>query len=128
MKKLFKGPSGIPTELQDYYTAHSCHELKNLLLSPREVFCVHSKSFLGCNNCVSSIKCGKLPKFAIANNKTIGEAPRELSSLNLVELALISWSRIDKHVFQYYGGAHQSIKGWHTFYQNDVNHLKGVLN
>jgi hypothetical protein len=55
MKKLFKGPSGIPTELQDYNTAHSCHELKNLLLSPREEFCVHSKAFLGCNNCVSSI-------------------------------------------------------------------------
>ena len=69
-----------------------------------------------------------MPRFAIANNKTIGEAPPCIENVNPVELALISKSRIDKHVFQYYGGAHESIKGWHTFYQADVNQLSNVLN
>jgi hypothetical protein len=75
-----------------------------------------------------SLKCGRLPKFAIANDKTIGEPPPFLQLLNPVELALISKSRVDKRIFQYYGGAHESIKGWHTFYQGDVNQFSGVLN
>ena len=66
--------------------------------------------------------------FAIANDKTIGEAPECLASLNPVELALISKARTDKHIFQYYGGAHQSIKGWHTFYTSDLNQLSAVVN
>ncbi len=77
---------------------------------------------------MSSIKRQEFTKFAIANDKTIGGAPLCLATLNPVELALISKSQIDKHVFQYNSGAHKSIKGWHMFYQNDVNQVSGVLN
>jgi hypothetical protein len=128
MRNHFQGPPGVPPELHKYYTAPLCNKLRKLLLSPRGTFCVCTKSFLGCNDCVSSIKRQELPKFAIANDKTIGEAPPCLATLNPVELALISKSRVDKHIFQYYGGAHKSIKGWHTFYQNDVNQFSAVLN
>ena len=35
---------------------------------------------------------------------------------------------MDKHVFIFYGGAHhQSMRGWHNLYENDVEHIAGVL-
>ena len=81
-----------------------------------------------CNECYSSIQSRRLPLFAIANGKTIGEAPTCLSSLNPVELALISKARVDRHIFHFYSGAHQSIRGWHTMYSSDVNQMNAVKN
>ena len=52
---------------------------------------------------------GALQMFAIANDNTIGEAPECLTSMNPVELGLISKARTDRHIFQYYGGTHQSM-------------------
>ena len=128
MSSKCKGDPGVPQELRRYYTVPNLPELDELLLSPRSTFLLNLDGLLYCTECLSSIKGSHLPRFAIANNKTIGEAPQCLENLNPVELALISKSRIAKHVFQYYGGAHESIEGWHTFYQADVNQLSNVLN
>jgi hypothetical protein len=132
MKLLFKGNPGIPERLHKYYTVPNCPALKELILSPRATLIQHTSNtdggYLCCNECYSFLHCGRLPTFAIANHKTIGEAPKCLASLNPVELALISKARTDKHIFQYYGGAHQTIKGWHTFYASDLNQLSAVMN
>ena len=133
VKVLLKGTPGVPLYLREYYTVPDCPDLSQLLLSPRANLVVQSSEnetgYLCCNECFDPIQNERrLPMFAIANDKTIGEAPECLTSLNPVELALISKARTDKHIFQYYGGAHQSIRGWHTFYTSDLNQLSAVVN
>jgi hypothetical protein len=137
VKKLRKAKSLLPREgvfeeLKEYYTVPNCPLLKDLVLSPRACYIESANGdqsgYLTCDSCISSLEGGKLPVFAIANYKTIGEAPLCLSRLNPVEIALIGKARTDKHVFQYFGGAHMSMKGWHTMYETDLNQLSGVLN
>jgi hypothetical protein len=48
--------------------------------------------------------------------------------LNEVELALISFARTNKHVFQLTGGSHKEIRGWHTMYANNVQHVNRIIN
>ena len=123
---------GVFEELRSYYTVPNCSLLKDVVLSPRACFIqctgTDESGYLTCDSCIGYLDGGKLPVFAIANHKTIGEAPICLTRLNPVELALIGKARTDKHVFQYFGGAHMSIKGWHTMYETDLNQLSGVLN
>ena len=69
----------------------------------------------------------KLPKYAIANGAIIGDAPVKLMSLNDVELVLVSIAHIDKHIFNFYGGAHKSMRGWHNLYESDFEHTAGAL-
>jgi hypothetical protein len=132
MEDKLKGYCDVIPSLHTYYTAPDCDKLDHLLLSPRATFVVcdddENGGFLSCNDCFSLIQVGKLPMFAIANGKTIGEAPPCLAELNPVELALISKAKTEKHIFQYYGGCHQSIRGWHTMYASDINQLNAVMN
>ena len=130
---LLKGGSDVLLCLRVYYIAPDCHAgLQQMLLLPHSIYVkgneTNQSGYLTCNECNSSIQSKRLLLFAIANGNTIGEAPPCLSSLNPVELALISKARVDKHVFQFYGGAHQSIRGWHTLYSSDVNQLSAVMN
>ena len=71
--------------------------------------------------------CVKLLKYAIANGAIIGDAPVKLTSLNDVELVLVSIACINKHIFAFYGGAHKSMHGWHNLYENDFEHIAGAL-
>jgi hypothetical protein len=137
-KKLRKAKSLLPREgvfeeLKEYYTVPNCLLLKELVLSPCACYIESAigdqSGYLTCDSCISSLEGGKLPVFAIAKYKTIGDAPLCLSRLNPVEIALIGKkARTDKHVFQYFGGAHMSMKGWHTMYKTDLNQLSGALN
>jgi hypothetical protein len=68
-----------------------------------------------------------LPWFALANGCLFGHAPRELTDLNHVELALVSMVRTNKHVFLFYGGAHKSMRGWHNLYENDVQSMMAQM-
>ena len=68
------------------------------------------------------------PKYAIANNKCFGYPPDELSCLNETELALVSQARVNRHMVNFTGGAHQCIKGWHNLYYNDLNCQTPVIN
>ena len=58
----------------------------------------------------------------------IGTAPKCIEALNDVELAMLSKGRCEKHIFSYSAGAHSQIRGFHTIYQNDVEHSNAVLN
>jgi hypothetical protein len=121
----------VSIALRRYYTAPNAQSLSHLLLSPRAVQVnpgVNDSDFIACVRCEASMKKRELPVFAIANGRTIGEAPQVLSQLNPVELSLISKARTDRHIFQYYAGAHESIRGWHSLYHNDVNQFAAVLN
>ena len=67
------------------------------------------------------------PKAAIANGYVIGDAPMELSSLNDVELSLVSRVCIYCQSWIFFGGCHQHIKGWHTFFKNRPSDNVGNL-
>ena len=112
MKVLLKETPRVPLYLREYYNVPDCPDLSQLPLSPRAHLVLelskNESGYLSCNECFDPIQNERrLPMFAIANDKTIGEAPECLASLNPVELALTSKARTDKHIFQYYGGAHQ---------------------
>jgi hypothetical protein len=86
-----------------------------------------------CQECKAGISAkrrmaeGVLPRFAIANNLAIGEAPPCLQLLTDIELALVSQARFRGHLFSYWGGCHKSIKGWHCFYEITPSHTMAVL-
>ena len=67
------------------------------------------------------------PKQAIANGYLVGDAPMELECLNDVELSLVSKVRIYCQSWIFYGGCHQQIKGWHTFFKNRPTENVGNL-
>jgi hypothetical protein len=69
----------------------------------------------------------KPPKFALANGMAFGEAPDCMEALNKIGLALISRNRNSSHMFSFYAGQHQSIRGFHTMYQNNVEHTQETL-
>ena len=147
LKDKLEGDKLMKKELRKQYRymgkGHTA-EMKSMLLSPRAVF-VHNidpcalkakPGFQCCSDCFAAIGNEEvqanpnrleLHEFAIANGMTIGEAPKVLLDLNPMELALVSQARIDKHVFSFYGGCHQSIKGWHSMFEADVEHTAGVL-
>jgi hypothetical protein len=64
----------------------------------------------------------------IANGAVFGEAPPKLTDLNDSELAFMSLTQMNKHVFAFYGGVHKSIRGWHNLYENDVEGITQTLN
>eukprot|EP00978_Attheya_sp_CCMP212_P039155 scaffold201132_cov35-Attheya_sp.AAC.1 len=69
----------------------------------------------------------KPPKYSLANGMAFGEAPDCMEALNKISLALISRNRNASHMFSLYAGQHQSIRGFHTMYQNNVDHTQESL-
>ena len=139
----FKGENlTIPQSLRDQYVFSDSignslpEEFSGCLFSPRSklvykgnngqaakvVLCKECRPYLNKKRIKNS-----LPRFAIANGMTIGTTPECISSLNDVELALVSQARYRGHLFSYWGGCHRSIKGWHSFYDVDVGHTVSVL-
>jgi hypothetical protein len=114
----------------DLLLLHQC------LLSPRSLLCTdnrhRSPHVMCCKICSAGLnmkllKAGKLPWNAIANHLAIGTAPPCLSCLNDVELSLLSQARFHGHLFTYWAGCHESIKGWHTLYNVNPSHTTLVL-
>jgi hypothetical protein len=56
-----------------------------------------------------------------------GEAPDSMEALNRIGLALISRNRNQSHMFSHYAGQHKNIRGFHTMYQNNLNHTQETL-
>ena len=56
-----------------------------------------------------------------------GEAPDCMQSLNKIGNALISRNRNQSHLFSYYAGQHDSIRGFHNIYQNKIEHTQESL-
>eukprot|EP00978_Attheya_sp_CCMP212_P041987 scaffold248553_cov33-Attheya_sp.AAC.1 len=65
---------------------------------------------------------GAPPKFAIANGFAFGAAPECLEELNATSLALVSHNRNTSHMFAFYAGQHQSIRGFHTMFKSNIEH------
>jgi hypothetical protein len=140
-----KGNTGIPISLRQCYRFNT-DEIRHVqgyqilddsLLSMRSKLVYKDKRkrtimVMCCRECRSGLtekqlKQGNLPRFAIANNLTIGTAPVCLEQLNEIETALLSQARFRGHLFSYWGGQHRSIKGWHSFYEVNPNHTMAVL-
>ena len=108
--------------------------LRHMMLSPRsyKVKVGNRQEGLGCcKTCFGQVMRLKkdpltLPTFAISNGWCIGTPPKCLTDLNEVERILVSPARINKHVFEIRGGQHQTMKGWHSMYYNDLSHFEAV--
>jgi hypothetical protein len=132
----------IQRKLKNQYTQHCVQdrELNGLLLSPRSYKIqsrnVRKKCLGTCKECYNGVlriknietTDPKPPKYAIANGKMHGYAPKVLLKLNEVELALISPARINKHMFCYTAGSHKSIQGWHSMFYSDIEKTNRVFN
>ena len=118
--------------LDDYYTESLLEQytarhpdLEEFLLSP-ETYVNGNNEALICKDCLEELNLiserradrRHPPKQAIANGYVIGRAPVELIQLNDVEISLISRVRTYCQSWIFFGGAHQHIKGWHTFFKN----------
>ena len=137
---LFKSrvASFYPEGVVEGYTAKYSSEpdempvnaLRPFILSPASQCNAQEEAILICKGCKDHMEVGedrkkslpqrfrKPPKNSIANGYLIGEPPEELTCLNQVELALVSRVRIYCQSWIFYGGCHQQIKGWHTFFKN----------
>ena len=104
--------------LNQYSVNHT--DLKLFVLSP-ETYVNARNEVLVCKQCVSELWHSsekhhhRYPlKAAIANGYVIRDAPLELSSLNDVELSLVSCVHIYCQRWIFFGGCHQHIKGKQT--------------
>ena len=132
-KPIFKD---LNEDLKEHYTYNgdgSEEWMKQLFLSPRACYVAEKKGFSCCATCAKSVNSKTqpkrviLPQYSIANGSLKGVPPFLLERLSDTELALMSLARLDKHVFTYYGGAHKSLRGWHTLYENDVDEIATAL-
>lgn len=97
--------------------------MKGLGLSPRGVLGRKtSKSRFGfscCSACNSTVKNNKTPYNAIVNGNYVGCAPKELTDLTAVELALLSPVKGYGYCFSCGGGKQMQLKGTMTFMRVD---------
>jgi hypothetical protein len=124
-----------PTSLLNQYTAGH-EELKPFMLSPA-TFVNKDDEVIICKDCLlelrTEVKKRKSmnkrvpPKHSIANGYVIGKAPLCLADLSQTELSLISRVRTYTQSWVFFGGCHQHIKGWHTFFKNRSNDNVGNL-
>jgi hypothetical protein len=118
----------LDPNLQQCYKVDD-HELDGLLLSPRARVKITGE-YLCCSQCNRALKVNKMdknpPKFAIANNFAIGSLPHYLPNLLTdVTSPLLSPIRPFVYVMSYYGGAHNSITGSYSFFNQDVEKIVG---
>ena len=144
----YNAKNSVRKQIEKYYTVQ-CYDmlkrryrfLRDVMLSPRSfrppATSDDDNDSVGCCRlCFSGLNNMKradtntlsLPKFAIANGCFYGKAPKVLQDLNEVELAILTPSRINKHVFSYTAGSHKQIKGWHSMYYSDMTTVNGAVN
>ena len=113
-----------PRMLRMQYTAKD-ERLKDFILSP-ETYVNGEDDVLICKNCLSCLqKNSKIsneerrrpPSESIIRGYMIGDAPDILTSLNSVELSLITKVNTQCQSWIFFAGCHQHIKGWHTFFR-----------
>ena len=102
--------------------------LHELLLSPR----AHKKGNLysTCVSCAQAMrqKLSSAPKYAISNGWAIGQICKIFGEIDDVMCASLAKTRFLSYVFSFLGGAHKAIKGHHTFFVNDPEHIMASLN
>jgi len=98
--------------------------LKDFILSP-ETYVNSKDEVLVCKRCLSELRMNSKkkadrrqpPAESIINGYMIGDAPDVLSTLNPVELSLITKTVTQCQSWIFFAGSHQTIKGWHTFFK-----------
>jgi hypothetical protein len=123
-----------PSSLLAQYSADHC-KLKRFVLSPSTyvdseedvVICKECFTELKLESAKSNVKRRRRPKQSIANGYVIGDAPVCLTDLSQTELTLISRVRTYCQSWVFFGGCHQHIKGWHTFFPNRATENVGNL-
>ena len=108
-------------------------EHKDLLLSKRAKKC--DKGYMICQSCNNSLTTNKNvrapPRFSIANGFVIGHIPHEIITANdITELisAMIAPVRPFSYAISFSGGSLKSLKGHHTFFENNIDHMGSVMN
>ena len=120
----------LPMTLRNQYLIEHDDQLKDLLLSPR----AHRKgdTFMSCKCCSNNIHRNssiKPPRFGITNGWVIGQIPHSVvGDIDDLLAAMVSHVRFFSYVFSYIAGAHKSIKGHHTFFINDPEHIGATFN
>ena len=120
----------LPPVLRNQYLIDNDDNLKDLLLSPR----AHRRgdTFMSCKCCATNIKRSqskKPPRFGISNGWVIGYIPRSVvDDIDDLLASMISHVRFFSYVFTYIAGAHKAIKGHHTFFLNDPEHIGATFN
>jgi hypothetical protein len=119
--------------LNQYKVAH--RDLEPFVLSP-STFVNDKNEVVICKDCLAELnKQTSKPKKnrrqrplqSIANGYIIGYAPPCLKDLSETELSLISRTRTYCQSWVFFGGCHQHIKGWHTFFKNRTSDNVGNL-
>ena len=120
--------SSVPKSLQEQYVFEDIDDalppgttswMKSIALSPRGVAgrkTPHSKIGVSCcSSCNNSVTNNKTPYNSIVNGNYVGCAPKELTDLTPVELALLSPVKGYGYCFSYGGGKQMQLKGTMTF-------------
>ena len=70
------------------------------------------------------------PKFAIANQWTLGKIPDNISEgmISEVMAAMIAPIRPFAYLINFSGGSDKKLRGHYSFFKNNISHLGGVLN
>jgi hypothetical protein len=121
------------TELRNQYTAKDVR-LIDFVLSP-ETYVNAKDEVVVCKTCHSELTTTstkksnrrRAPKESIISGYMIGDAPEVLTCLNPVELSLITKTVTQCQSWIFFGGSHQSIKGWHTFFKGRPGENVGNL-
>lgn len=130
--------SVYPKQLVAHYKVANCKLLEKFVLSPRSVIDRQKNRIAICNCCKKHLednsgKCSTKrwpPGDALIMGYLVGDPPPELTCLNEVELALVSTVRTVCQSWIFFGGCHQHIQGWHTFYDHKpgpiVSHIDNL--
>ena len=126
-----------PPALINQYTVPDVPILQSFVLSPASVYNDVDHTIALCELCANHMRGLKdvkksrrmPPKEAIISAYLIGDAPKLLTDLNEVEVALLSTVRTSCQSWIYFAGCHQHIQGWHTFYENrPANNIANINN
>lgn len=115
-----------PGLLEDYTVEDE--RLCDYVLSPGSIIDKTCDTIIVCKSCKKDMddqsgkkkKHRKPPMAAIINGYLLGKTPKELEDLTDMELAIVSDIKTYCQTWVFFGGCHQHIKGWHTFYKNRV--------
>jgi hypothetical protein len=98
------------------------NQIAKMLLSPRASFIHHADhrkidGYSCCISCKNSLKNGRIPKYAIANNYCVGTPPQCLIDLTDIELAMVTPVKTFGYCFSYTGGKQKQLKGSLAYYK-----------
>ena len=123
----------LPSVLVDQYNVGDI-DLRHMLLSPRAKTKGNKLNYTCCTSCKLSLSDSKAktapPRHAIANGFVIGSVPSTiLPECDITELlaAMIAPLRPFNYAMSYSGGVHKSIKGHHSFFEQNVEHIGGLI-